>query len=63
MCLVVNILLCFQGSLKKHGSMHIPMQILLQVRELAEKQSLVPPVSKVGGDSNRRERETRSDFL
>ncbi|CAN7086468.1 unnamed protein product [Brassica oleracea var. botrytis] len=31
------------GSLKKHGSMHIPMQILLQVRELAEKQALVPP--------------------
>ncbi|CAA7043037.1 unnamed protein product [Microthlaspi erraticum] len=30
------------GSLKKHGSMHIPMSILLQVRELAEKQSLVP---------------------
>ncbi|KAG7586817.1 SANT/Myb domain [Arabidopsis thaliana x Arabidopsis arenosa] len=27
------------GSLKKHGSMHIPMQILLRVRELAEKQS------------------------
>ncbi|XP_056850478.1 uncharacterized protein LOC108828316 isoform X1 [Raphanus sativus] len=31
------------GSFKKHGSMHIPMEILLQVRELAEKQSLVPP--------------------
>ncbi|KAJ0256381.1 SANT/Myb domain-containing protein [Hirschfeldia incana] len=31
------------GSLKKHGSMHIPMQILLQARELAEKQALVPP--------------------
>uniref|UniRef100_A0A1J3FNX0 Telomere repeat-binding protein 6 n=1 Tax=Noccaea caerulescens TaxID=107243 RepID=A0A1J3FNX0_NOCCA len=30
------------GSVKKHGSMHIPMQILLRVRELAEKQSLVP---------------------
>nr|VDD63131.1 unnamed protein product [Brassica oleracea] len=30
------------GSLKKHGSMHIPMQLLLQVRELAEKQALVP---------------------
>nr|AAM61098.1 unknown [Arabidopsis thaliana] len=27
------------GSLKKHGSMHIPTQILLRVRELAEKQS------------------------
>ncbi|CAL9240443.1 unnamed protein product [Arabidopsis halleri] len=27
------------GNLKKHGSMHIPTQILLQVRELAEKQS------------------------
>ncbi|EOA33522.1 hypothetical protein CARUB_v10019876mg [Capsella rubella] len=51
------------GSLKKHGSMHIPMQILSRVRELVEKQSLVPPVSKVGGDSNRRERETRSDIL
>ncbi|CAN7130157.1 unnamed protein product [Brassica rapa subsp. narinosa] len=31
------------GSFKKHGSMHIPVEILLQVRELAEKQSLVPP--------------------
>ncbi|CAF2064448.1 uncharacterized protein BNAC06G33800D isoform X3 [Brassica napus] len=31
------------GSFKKHGSMHIPVDILLQVRELAEKQSLVPP--------------------
>ncbi|CAH8359457.1 unnamed protein product [Eruca vesicaria subsp. sativa] len=31
------------GSLKKHGSMHIPVEIILQVRELAEKQSLVPP--------------------
>ncbi|KAF8083549.1 hypothetical protein N665_0766s0009 [Sinapis alba] len=31
------------GSLKKHGSMQIPMQILYQVKELAEKQSLVPP--------------------
>ncbi|XP_010416023.1 PREDICTED: uncharacterized protein LOC104701948 isoform X3 [Camelina sativa] len=30
------------GSLKKHGSMHIPVQILSRVRELAEKQSLVP---------------------
>ncbi|KAG2322467.1 hypothetical protein Bca4012_056789 [Brassica carinata] len=30
------------ASLKKHGSMHIPMQILLQVKELAEKQALVP---------------------
>ncbi|KAG7589893.1 SANT/Myb domain [Arabidopsis suecica] len=27
------------GNLKKHGSMHIPTQILLRVRELAEKQS------------------------
>ncbi|CAH2066957.1 unnamed protein product [Thlaspi arvense] len=35
------------GSFKKHGSMNIPMQILLRVRELAEKQSLVPPMSKV----------------
>ncbi|KAJ0229009.1 TRF-like 6 [Hirschfeldia incana] len=31
------------GSFKKHGSMHIPMDILLRVRELAEKQSLIPP--------------------
>ncbi|KAJ0241020.1 TRF-like 6 [Hirschfeldia incana] len=31
------------GSFKKHGSMHIPVEILLQVRELAEKQSLIPP--------------------
>ncbi|KAL1203764.1 Telomere repeat-binding protein 3 [Cardamine amara subsp. amara] len=51
------------GSLKKHGSMHIPMQILVRVRELAEKQALVPPVSKATGDSNRKEKETRSDFL
>ncbi|ESQ27923.1 hypothetical protein EUTSA_v10018282mg [Eutrema salsugineum] len=35
------------GSLKKHGSMHIPMPILLRIRELAEKQSLVSPISKV----------------
>lgn len=56
-------MLCFQGSFKKHGSMHIPMQILLRVRELAEKQSLVPPISKVVGDSNRTEKETRSNLL
>lgn len=59
----MNMLLCFQGSLKKQGSMHIPMQILVRVRELAEKQSLVPPVSKAVGDSNRKEKDTRSDFL
>ncbi|VVA95076.1 unnamed protein product [Arabis nemorensis] len=45
------------GSLKKHGSMYIPTEILLRVRELAEKQSLFPPIS------NRTEKETRSNFL
>ncbi|XP_010531868.1 PREDICTED: uncharacterized protein LOC104808052 isoform X1 [Tarenaya hassleriana] len=34
------------GSMRKHGSTPIPTPILLRVRELAEKQSQVPAVSK-----------------
>ncbi|VVA91655.1 unnamed protein product [Arabis nemorensis] len=46
------------GSLKKHGSMAIPSQIMLQVRELAQKKSLVSLVSKT-----RMVKKSRNRFL
>ncbi|CAH2037159.1 unnamed protein product [Thlaspi arvense] len=46
------------GSLKKYGSTVIPSQVLLQVRELAQKQSLVSPAN-----DGRRVKESRNGFL
>lgn len=42
-----------QGGLKKHGSMAIPSDIMLQVRELAQKQSPVSKARVVKGSRNR----------
>ncbi|CAN8292854.1 unnamed protein product [Cochlearia groenlandica] len=47
-----------RGSLKKHGSMVMPSEVLLQVRELAQKKSLVSPASKA-----RLVKESRNGFL